>query len=212
MSSKLQATQNILLTPKWKQRTYDTHRKHLKLYENNHFKLAFIGDSMMERWLNTGKNFWTKSFAECVNFGVGGDGVEHLLYRMTNNSEFKGILDIITVDKIIFMIGTNNLEKRTTNEILEGIVNIIKLIFTKQPNVEIVVYGLLDRTDISLEKIAELNAKLENFINKLNNPKLTYRFFGEKVNHEDKYFDDNVHLSQLGYEMWYNDLKELLKL
>jgi len=57
-----------------------------------------------------------------------------------------------------------------------------------------------------------LNTKLENYINKQNNQKLSYRFFGEKVNHEDKFFDDNVHLSQLGYELWYNDMKELLKL
>lgn len=204
--------QNILLTPKWKQRTYDTQKKHFKLYENNHFKLAFLGDSMMERWLNTGKQFWAKGFSESANLGVGGDGVEHLLYRLTTNSEFKGILDVVTADKIIFMIGTNNLEKRSTNEILEGIVNIIKFIFTKQPNVEIVVYGLLDRTDISLDKIADLNTKLEGYIRQQNNNKLSYRFFGEKVNHDDKFFDDNVHLSQLGYEMWYNDLKELLKL
>jgi len=203
---------NSLLVPKWKQRTHDTHIKHLKLYENNKFKVAFLGDSMMERWLNTGKKYWTTSFSEYANLGVGGDGVEHLLYRLTENQEFKGILDVITVDKIIFMIGTNNLQKKSVNEIIEGIVNIINLIFKKQPNVEIIVYGLTDRTDISLDKISDLNTRLEQYINKTNNPKLSYRFFGEKVNHDDIFFDDNVHLSQKGYEAWYEDLKDLLKL
>lgn len=48
---------NPLLTPKWKQRTFDTHLKHqqlckgAKLDEKKSFKYAFIGDSMMERWL-----------------------------------------------------------------------------------------------------------------------------------------------------------------
>lgn len=202
---------NTLIVPKWKQRTHDTHIKHLKLYENKKFKVAFLGDSMMERWLNTGKQYWTKSFSEYANLGVGGDGIEHLLYRLTNNQEFKGILDVISVDKIVFMIGTNNLEKKSVNDIIEGIINIINIIFKKHPNIEIIVYGLTDRTDISLDKIYKLNEKIEQYIKKTNNPKLSYRFFGEKVNYEDKFFDDNVHLSQLGYEVWYNDLKELLK-
>jgi len=212
MNSKSPPNINSLLVPKWKQRTHDTHIKHLKLYENKKFKVAFLGDSMMERWLNTGKKYWTTSFSEYANLGVGGDGIEHLLYRLTENQEFKGILDVITVEKIIFMIGTNNLEKKSVNDIIEGIINIINIIFKKQPNVELVIYGLLDRTDVSVDKIAELNTKLENYINKQNNQKLSYRFFGEKVNHDDKFFDDNVHLGQLGYELWYNDMKELLKL
>ena len=42
MSSK----QNTLLVPKWKERTHNTHKQHLKLYEGKKFKVAFLGDSM----------------------------------------------------------------------------------------------------------------------------------------------------------------------
>lgn len=201
---------NTLLQPKWKQRSRDTHIKHLKQYEKGHFKVAFLGDYMMERWLNTGKQYWSTTFSEYANLGVGGDRIENLLYRLTANNEFKGILDVITVDKIIFMIGTNNLEKTPVNDILEGTVNILNLIFKKQPNVEIVVYGLTDRTDISLEKISDLNTRLEQYIKQVNNPKLSYRFFGDMVNYDDRFFDDNVHLSHYGYEVWYNDLNKLI--
>lgn len=206
MSSK----QNTLLVPKWKDRTHNTHKQHLKLYEGKKFKTAFLGDSMMERWLRTGEQYWKESFANCANLGVGGDGVEHLLYRLTENQEFKGILDVIKVDKIFFMIGTNNLEKKSVDDILEGIINVIQLIFKKQPDVKLVIYGLPDRTDISLTKIADLNTRLEGYINKQNNKNLTYRFFGDSVNHENKYFDDNVHLSKLGYNKWYDDIKKCL--
>ena len=108
------------------------------------------------------------------------------------------------------MIGTNNLEKKSIDHILEGMMNIINLIFQKQPNCQLIVYGLLDRTDIPLEKVAELNKRLEEYIKAENNPNLIYRFFGDKVNHDDKYFVDNVHLSFLGYKQWFFDLKSIL--
>ena len=207
---KLGQTQNTTLIPKWKQRSHDTHLKHLKLYSNKHFSVAFLGDSMMERWLGTGISFWDKFFDGYANLGVGGDRIENLLYRLTSNQEFKGILDVITVDKIILMIGTNNLEKTKVNDILEGIVYIINLIFQKQPNVEIVVYGLTARTDIVLTKINELNTKLHTYIKDENNSKLKYRDFGDKINNEDKFFVDNVHLSFDGYSAWFDDLKKVL--
>ena len=102
---------NPLLFPKWKQRTYDTHKKHLGMYKGKSFKVAFLGDSMMEHWLKN--NHWNKHFSEYANLGVGGDGIEHLLYRLKENEPgLPGILDVMSVEKIILMIGTNNSEKR----------------------------------------------------------------------------------------------------
>lgn len=103
------------------------------------------------------------------------------------------------------MIGTNDLEKSSINHILQGILNIIQIIKEKLPKAEIIVYGLLDRTDVSLEKIGNLNTRLEKEITSLN--QVTYLFFGDQVNAEDKYFDDNVHLSLLGYEKWYENIQ-----
>lgn len=94
---------------------------------------------------------------------------------------------MITVNKIVLMIGTNNLERNSVDSILEGIINIVSIIFQKQANCHLFIYGLLDRSDISLTKIGELNSKLENHIKMQNNPKLTYRFFGDKVNYADKF-------------------------
>lgn len=91
---------NPLLVPKWKKRTYETHKKHLSLYKNrDDIKVAFMGDSMMERWLSTGKKLWMKRFRECANLGVGGDGIEHLLYRIINSNENEGILENLKLDK-----------------------------------------------------------------------------------------------------------------
>lgn len=62
---------NPLLTPKWKQRTFDTHISHQAKYpEKTCFKYAFIGDSMMERWLTSGSDYWNAFLADnSVNLG-----------------------------------------------------------------------------------------------------------------------------------------------
>jgi len=214
---------NNLLVPKWKNRTHDTHIKHLNEYQGGKYPIVFLGDSMMERWLTTGKSHWKNTFSKCANLGVGGDGVEHLLYRLTTGSdtvrtdEFKGILDVITTDLILLMIGTNNLEKNSPDEILEGIINIIRIILEKTSSgsfisSKLIVFGLPDRTDRPKETISELNLKLKGYINDMNNPRVSYSFFGDYVNYDDKFFDDSVHLSYLGYDVWYDHLKELLKL
>lgn len=199
---------NILLEPKWKERTHNTHMKHLSTYSHGKYKVAFLGDSMMERWLTTGSQYWEK-FSNHANLGVGGDGVEHLLYRLTENETCSGILDVMEVDKIILMIGTNNIDKKPIDDIFAAVVNIINIIFKKQPNVQLIIYGLTDRTDVSNEKISALNTKLETYIKNQNNNKLMYRYFGNKVNHDNKFFDDNVHLSRLGYKEWFDDLLHL---
>ncbi len=76
---------------------------------------------MMERWLTTGSDLWAKQFEnDSANWGVGGDGVEHLLYRLTgtvglNNAQTGGALstpllgflhNVKTVENVYLMIGT----------------------------------------------------------------------------------------------------------
>jgi len=190
---------NTLLTPKWKQRTHDTNQKHLEQYSGKSFKVAFLGDSMMERWLTTGAEFWNKNFSEYANLGVGGDGIEHLLYRI-------GILDSIKVDKIILMIGTNNSEKRSSDHICEGIAKVIDTIFEKAANTELIVYGLTNRTDVTDNKMKEINDKLEAHIKSRNNQKITYRLFcAEKTD-----LVDNVHMNETGYSKWFDDMTIIL--
>ncbi len=199
MKQKITQT-NTLLIPKWKQRTHDTHQLHLKEYSGKNFKVAFLGDSMMERWKYT--KYWSENFKEYANLGVGGDGIEHLLYRISGEGNVTSILDVIKVDKIFLMIGTNNSEKRKPDQIIEGIQKVIKIIFEKQPNVELAVYGLTVRKDVPDEKIKELNDKLEKYIKNGGCLHLTYRSLDIKK--ED--LVDNVHLNDQGYDKWFNDI------
>lgn len=147
---------NPLLQPKWKQRSFDTHLKHQAQAEQTkqskgkaNFKYAFVGDSMMERWLTSGSEYWNTFLADqSINLGVGGDGIEHLLYRLTGDPE-KGIVpifDFINVEDTIFlMIGTNNLQRRPVDQIYEGILNILDFIAKQQPNTKVHLFGVTVR-------------------------------------------------------------------
>ena len=47
--------------------------------------LLFVGDSITRGWRGA-KDLWEKDFAEFkpANFGIGGDRIEHILYRLGN--------------------------------------------------------------------------------------------------------------------------------
>jgi len=87
--------------------------------------IAFIGDSITQGWEGNGKKVWEKYYAQrkCLNFGVGGDRTEHVLWRFEN-----GQLDGIKPKAAVLMIGTNNSNKNKDGseqyseaQILEGL-------------------------------------------------------------------------------------------
>ena len=197
-------------TPKWKERTATTHARHLEILKNRpdlqSGAILFLGDSMMERWLTTGKSFWNNELSKypIMNAGVGGDRIENLLWRITTNP---GILDVASYSTIFLMIGTNNIEKSKPENVATAIQSLLQTIFDKQPNVKrVILYGLTLRSDVPHHKIADLNRLLSELCAQSTfNSRLTFTSFSDKLN-EDRYFDDCVHLSQLGYEHWLNEL------
>lgn len=204
--------------PKWKRRTVDTHKRHLKLHGNRTYEFAFLGDSMMERWLTTMPDLWDEYFKDrCCNLGVGGDGVENLLFRLkggyfdkdTKKEWLEGIFKKVTITKTVFlMIGTNNTGTKNIPFLGEGIMLIIKTIREFLPNVQIVVFGLSFRKDTCQSVINELNTILKGSIE--------YTYKREQVAFVptchlfdvETDYADLVHLSKAGYRKW---LPEILK-
>lgn len=201
-------------TPKWKERTATTHARHIEIIQKRtelrSNAILFLGDSMMERWLTTGKSFWTNELAKypIMNAGVGGDRIENLLWRITTNP---GILDVASYSTIFLMIGTNNIEKSRPESVATAIQSILQTIFDKQPNVKrVILYGLTLRSDVPHHKIADLNRLLAELCARSTfDGRLTFTSFSEKLV-DDRYFDDRVHLSRLGYEYWLTELMPYL--
>ena len=193
---------NKTVTPKWKERTDSTNKKHLNILSKRNFDVMFIGDSMFERWFTTGSNLWNNLRKyNIMNCGIGGDKVENLLWRFSQDQNILAK----PVNKIFLMIGTNNIDTDKPELVYNGIENLVKILIEKMPNAKLYLYGILPKNDNNKkveEKINICNQLLAELCKSWN---LEYRYFGDKVNNP-KFFDDHVHLNVDGYQIWYDEL------
>lgn len=178
-------------------------------------ELAFIGDSITQGWEGAGKNVWQKYYGsrKSLNFGVGGDRTQHVLWRFEN-----GQLDGIKPKVAVLMIGTNNSNKEdnTEAEILAGVQAIVKQLRTRLPDTKLVVLGIFPRgATFSTQrgKILQVNQALA----KLDDGKMIhYIDFGSQLIEADgsiskDVMPDKLHLSEQGYEIWAAAIEPKLK-
>jgi lysophospholipase L1-like esterase len=182
--------------------------------------IAFIGDSIRQGWEGAGKNVWTNYYSKrkCLNFGVGGDRTEHVLWRFEN-----GQLDGIQPKAAVLMIGTNNSnnnkdgsEQYSTAEILEGVQAIVKQLRQRLPDTKILVLGIFPRgSNFSAQrgKLLQVNQALA----KLADGQMIHHLdFGSQLIEADgsiskKLMPDYLHLSEAGYEIWAKAIEPKLK-
>ena len=177
--------------------------------------IAFIGDSITQGWEGAGKNVWQKYYGnrKCLNFGVGGDRTQHVLWRFEN-----GQLDGIKPKAAVLMIGTNNSNgnDNTEADILEGVQAVVKQIRERLPDTKILVLGIFPRGQsfgAQRGKILQVNQALA----KLADGKMIhYLDFGPQLIEGDgsiakTVMPDFLHLSEGGYEIWAQAIEPKLK-
>jgi len=177
--------------------------------------IAFIGDSITQGWEGNGKNVWTNYYSKrkCLNFGVGGDRTQHVLWRFEN-----GQLEGIKPKAAVLMIGTNNSNKddNTEGEILEGVQAIVEQMRQRLPETKILVLGIFPRGQTfstQRGKILQINQALA----KLADGKMIhYLDFGSQLIEGDgsisrKLMPDYLHLTEPGYEIWAKAIEPKLK-
>jgi lysophospholipase L1-like esterase len=181
--------------------------------------IAFIGDSITEGWENAGKNVWQKSYGnrKCLNFGVGGDRTQHVLWRFE-----QGQLDGIKPKVAVVMIGTNNSnrEDNTEGEILEGVTAIVNQIRQRLPSTKVLLVSIFPRGQKfspQRGKILQVNQALAKLAD---NQKIYYIDFGSQLIEADgsiarTVMPDYLHLTEKGYQIWADamepKLQELLR-
>jgi len=180
--------------------------------------VVFLGDSITAGWNGNGKEIWAKRYTplKAVNFGIGGDRTQHVLWRLQN-----GNFDGITPKAVVLMIGTNNTGSDTAPQIAEGVAAIVKDIQTRSPATKILLLGVFPRFEKADHptrlKIAEINsiiAKLDD------GQKVFFQDIGPKFLQPDgtltkDIMHDLLHLTPAGYQIWadaiHDKLAELLK-
>lgn len=173
--------------------------------------LLFLGDSLTEAWRGQ-KELWTSEFGSCraANFGLAGDGTQHLLWRLRN-----GTLDGLRPRAIVLLIGTNNLGRagESVESARTGVEAILKELRSRAPGARVLLLGVLPRGETAAhplrEKIRALNAELATLEG------LRFVDFGGRLLRPDgtlspDLLPDGMHLSTAGYRIWAEALREPL--
>jgi platelet-activating factor acetylhydrolase IB subunit beta/gamma len=180
------------------------HNKILGMKDAYDIQLVFLGDSLTRRWEDN-IAAWNKYFSayNAANFGVGGDCLENIKWRVLN-----GELEGIAPKVIILLAGTNNLDKDPEETIVNGIQEIAEIIQHKLKTARIVILGLLPRnvneTGIDYSrKIGRINRQLDS---RYVDTGITFRDIGtDLINGQgtvsDTIMPDGLHLNSNGYEI-----------
>src|ERR1700722_3732530 len=104
--------------------------------------ILFMGDSITDFWRNRGSNVWNKYYASrhAINFGISGDRTQHVLWRI-DHGELDGLKPKVT----ILMIGTNNSNSDSPENIAAAIKLIIQEIRDKCPGTKVLLLGIFPR-------------------------------------------------------------------
>lgn len=183
-------------------------------------KLVFLGDSITAGW-NGQPAIWKEAFGayDPVNFGIGGDRTQHVLWRIEN-----GELEVIRPKAVVLMIGTNNVNANSPEEIAQGIETIVATVREKQPQAKILLLAVFPRGDKPDGKLGQANEKLKKvngLIAPLDDGKSVFfldigdRFPRDNGALSAAAMPDFLHLSAAGYQIWADaigpKLAELMK-
>jgi len=187
---------------------YDWETRHNEVMQYNKVhppKLILIGNSITHYWggppadpRHNGSDSWEKYFAPrtTTNMGYGWDRIENVLWRI-----YHGELDNISPKQIVLMIGTNNLQLNTNEDVAEGLHFLIQAIKAKQPKAHILLMGIFPRRNME-ERIVQVNKLLTNVAAQT---KINYADAGSLLIKKDGkidelLFSDGLHPNAAGYD------------
>ncbi|HLF94395.1 MAG TPA: platelet-activating factor acetylhydrolase IB subunit [Planctomycetota bacterium] len=180
--------------------------------------LLFLGDSITDGWANKGKAVYPASFGayKPLNFGISGDRTQHVLWRIQN-----GEMETIKPKVAVLMIGTNNIGQSKDPEkpesAIAGIKAIVAEIHKRCATTRVLLLGVFprgERPDNAFRaQIKEINAAIA----KLDDGGKTVQFLdiGGKFLAADgsiskEIMPDFLHLTEKGYQIWADAIKEPL--
>lgn len=178
------------------------HEQFLARGKKGNIDLLFLGDSITQGW---GENdVWKRYYGPRypANFGIGGDRTQHVLWRLDH-----GEVDGISPRVVVLMIGTNNINSNTPEEIAEGIKAIVQTLREKLPRTKILLLGVFPRGEKPApvrERVAAVNSRIALLDD---GKRVKYLDIGPAFLSEDgtlspDLMPDFLHLSSKGYQVW----------
>lgn len=190
--------------------------------------LVFLGDSITQGWNTEGKAVWDQYWAPlgAVNFGIGGDRTEHILWRLANGN-YDGLKPKLTV----LLIGTNNtghqgrpmaehggaVYSSTAEETAAGVTEIVKVLKAKQPQMKILLLAIFPRGETPDDQKRRQNEKTNELIAKLDDGKTVFfmnineDFLTADGTLSKDIMPDLLHPNEKGYEIWSKAIEARVK-
>ena len=195
-------------------RIYDWAERHeacVRLMKERQPEIVMLGDSITHFWggepvggRRTGVDEWDRFFAgrRVVNLGYGWDRTENVLWRLTHG-EFEGV----TPKVVVVMIGTNNIDLNTPDEIAAGVSAICAELHRRSPSTGILLLGIFPRgahPDATRAKVEAVNRRIALLDGRGG---VTYLDIGRAFLEADGSISDAVmydflHPTALGYQKW----------
>jgi lysophospholipase L1-like esterase len=175
--------------------------------------ILFIGDSITqnfveepkENWKLVGAAVWKKHYGDkhALNFGVGADGTEHILWRMDHENIWN-----LAPKVIVLLAGVNDM-RYSPEDIAAGTKAVIDKSRAMYPASKIVLMAILPNGR-DPAKTAAANQITKTFAD---NQNVFYLDLGPSMPPEGNGFkgvgEDHIHLTSEGYEIWASNLDPL---
>lgn len=118
-------------------------------HEFGDIDIVFLGDSITQGWEGAGAAVWKSTFEprRAVNFGIGGDRTQHVLYRIEHGN-LEGLAKPLAGHAprlVVIMIGTNNIGGDSAEQIAEGVGAIVSGVQAKLPEARVLLLGVFPR-------------------------------------------------------------------
>lgn len=176
--------------------------------------LVFIGDSITAGWEGAGKEVWAKHYGprKAVNLGIGGDRTQHVLWRLQN-----GNLEGITPKLAVIMIGTNNSNSDSPEDIAAGVKAIVELIGQKTPETKILLLATFPRGATPDDPKRQTNEKSNAIVKQLaDDQHVFFLDIGDKFLEADgtlskEVMPDLLHLNEKSYATWAEAIEPTVK-
>jgi beta-glucosidase len=167
--------------------------------------LVFIGDSITEGWEQAGSRVWAASYGErnAANLGISGDRTQHVIRRLQN-----GNVRDISPRLAVLMIGTNNSEDDTPEQIADGITAIVHELRARLPTTRILLLAIFPRGPDDQDQRRRTNDRVNALISALADvPMVSFLDINREFLSPDGTLDPDVmpdllHLSEAGYAIW----------
>ncbi len=183
--------------------------------------VIFYGDSITAGWSHRGKTVWEECIVslDAMNFGIGGDRVEHVLWRVQNSglgTDFRPRL-------IVLLIGVNNLFRiNSVLDIAEGMQKLVHTIRDRSPDSRLLILGVFPSGQSPDIGRRDFTRQLNERYAELADGETVFFFdFGDRFLEPDGSLRkgvtvDGTHPSEKGYRIWARNvvpkIREILSL